>query len=446
MRTEPPRGWLARAVAVARNLSHRQVRRWAKHARWAGKRADEVARRAASRWTRRLQRMTKLATAAVKDAMVWTTRLPGRIVERAAGVPKRAYKAARRSMRRARSRSADMREQLDWCRQEWQLRDALERALDGDRPVIVGPWISEVGFEVLYWIPFLHWLRLEFRLDPDRVVAVSRGGVASWYRDIASRYVEIFSLLPPDEFARRNLARGETKQMGLGDLDRELLARARHRAGLGEDAGVVHPSLMYRLFGLFWSGQRPMSFVDAHTRFVLHRAPEVIDLSALPREYVAVKFYTARAMPDAPEIRRALQSLVTNLAEQTAVVLLDTGLAFDDHSDHLFSRSSRIVTAKDLLRPHDNLAVQTQIIAGAQAFVGTCGSLAWLAPMLGVSTAAVLVDPRLLHAHLAVAFRAYQRLRAGSFAMLDLRALDPLRLGPALRAYGSVAPGATTSG
>ena len=53
------------------------------------------------------------------------------------------------------------------------------------------------------------------------------------------------------------------------------------------------------------------------------------------------------------------------------------------------------------MTPRNNLGVQTQIVAGAKAFVGTCGSIAWLAPRLGVDTSALFVDPKWLHAHLA---------------------------------------------
>jgi hypothetical protein len=48
-------------------------------------------------------------------------------------------------------------------------------------PVIVGPWTGEVGFELLYWIPFLQWVRETFPIDPARMIVISRGGVASWY-------------------------------------------------------------------------------------------------------------------------------------------------------------------------------------------------------------------------------------------------------------------------
>ena len=46
------------------------------------------------------------------------------------------------------------------------------------------------------------------------------------------------------------------------------------------------------------------------------------------------------------------------------------------------------------------MAVHTSIIAGARMFVGTCGSLAWLAPLLGVRTVPVFTDASFLHAHL----------------------------------------------
>jgi hypothetical protein len=78
------------------------------------------------------------------------------------------------------------------------------------------------------------------------------------------------------------------------------------------------------------------------------------------------------------------------------------------------------------MTPQTNLGVQTQITAGARAFVGTCGSIAWLAPRLGVDTSAMFVDPQWLHAHLAVAMRSYHKLGAGRFAVADLRALDPI--------------------
>jgi hypothetical protein len=118
---------------------------------------------------------------------------------------------------------------------------------------------------------------------------------------------------------------------------------------------------------------------------------------------------------------------VASLSERLPVVLLDTGLVLeDDHADYTFATRGRVISARAWMSPRNNLGVQTQIVAGAKAFVGTCGSIAWLAPRLGVDTSGLFVDPKWLHAHVAVAMRAYHRLGAGRFAVADLRAVDPL--------------------
>jgi hypothetical protein len=56
-------------------------------------------------------------------------------------------------------------------------------------------------------------------------------------------------------------------------------------------------------------------------------------------------------------------------------------------------------------------------------FVGTCGSLSWLAPLLGVPTVPVFTDPSFLHAHLHVARRVYGRVGGVRFSPLDLTGL-----------------------
>lgn len=332
------------------------------------------------------------------------------------------WRSLRRPLRDALRHRGELREQLQWSRLAWQVERELDAAVHSGRTILAGPWLSEVGFETLYWIPFLRWVQAAFRVDPARVVAVSRGGTRSWYDGVAGRYIETWEHIDPVEFARRTSERSATKQLEISPFDLEIVSVVERL--LGERVAVLHPSLMYRLFSLFWSGQRPMSFLDAHTRYEPIAAPPMRDHARLPREYVAVKFYAARSLPDTPEVRRMLAWFVEGLAERTAVVLLDTGLVLDEHADYPFGTSTRVISAKPWMTPADNLGVQTQIIAGAQAFIGTCGSLAWLAPMLGVKTSAVYVDPKWLHAHLGVMLRACHRAGAAHFAALDLRALD----------------------
>jgi hypothetical protein len=329
-----------------------------------------------------------------------------------------------------------------WGRAGEQVRDRLGEyrvlrriaaVADGDGPIVVGPWLGEVGYEALYWVPFVRWFARAHRVPARRLTIVSRGGVAAWYRDIADRYVEVFDLYPPGTFAERNAARqqaveaGGQKQSGTDAFDLEILARVLPDHGLGR-ARVLHPALMFRLFARFWLGRRAPDFLWRHTT---HAMLEVAPPSgfALPDRYVAMKCYTGRALPDVPEVRGALRRVVAAVAAHTPVVLLETRFAPDEHADHALADVPGVQCLAAPLEPSTNLGLQTRIIAGAERFIGTCGGLAWLAPLMGVPTVGLYADDRLLATHLAVARQAYRRLGAGPFSPLDVRALGALDAG-----------------
>ena len=102
---------------------------------------------------------------------------------------------------------------------------------------------------------------------------------------------------------------------------------------------------------------------------------------------------------------------------------LDTGLGLDDHADVRLDAHDRLISISGRLDARTNLAVQTRIIAGARICIGTCGSLAWLAPLLGVPTVPIFTDASFLHAHLHLARRVYRRAGGGAFSPIDLTGL-----------------------
>ncbi len=297
-----------------------------------------------------------------------------------------------------------------------------------DRPIIVGPWLTETGFELLYWIPFLAWAKAYGSLHDDQLIVVSRGGAAPWYRHITSNYHDILSLYGADEFRQRNEARiheqrGRFKHVDVGEFDREIVERVKRARGLGS-AKLLHPSLMYNLFSVFWRQQAPMTLVEAFS--VFRSLPELPlgDLAAhLPREYVAVKFYANAALPDS--------------AAKPRVHRQDAGRAHADHrrraAQHrpalrrsLRLRGDQARTAlhsvEHLMTPETNLEVQTRIICGAKAFVGTYGGFSYLAPFYGIDTVAFFSHPTAFRFdHLEVSKRVFSSLRAGSFVPLDVR-------------------------
>ena len=303
------------------------------------------------------------------------------------------------------------------------------------RPILIGPWLSEAGFELLYWIPFLAWAKAYGNLDPSQLFVISRGGAASWYRDITTNYEDVLSFYSPEQFRVRNEARiveqrGRLKHVDISSFDREIIAKVSERRGLS-GVRLLHPSTMYRLFDHFWFQRVPVTLIEAFTSFGALPPVDLGDLrSQLPERYVAAKFYSNTALPDTPENHLFVASYLDELTRHMDVVLLNTPHRFDDHSDIAKANRSRIHTIDHLMTPATNLDVQTRVIAGAEAYVGTYGGFSYVAPLSG--THALTFYSHITgfrFDHLEVAKRVFSGLRKGSFVELDLRSVDMLRLG-----------------
>ena len=277
---------------------------------------------------------------------------------------------------------------------------------------------------MLYWVPFLRWFVDYYRVDPARVVAVSRGGVSAWYGDIAREYVELLELYPPDEFAAKNRARlsNDQKQLGISGFDSEILDKVRAR--FGGNAAICHPSVMFRLLRQFWLGNESLDYALSYLSYRPVGTGTSVPVPPLPPDFVAMKFYSARSLAADARHRELLRGLIRRIAQRHPVVLLSTGLALDEHEDFLFADLPGVTNVAGSMRPENNLGVQTEIIRRARRFVGTCGSVAWLAPMLGTDTLAVYSDDHLLTSHLYAARHGYASMSAGRFAPLDLNALE----------------------
>ena len=303
------------------------------------------------------------------------------------------------------------------------------------RPIVLGPWLSETGFELLYWIPFLAWAKTYGNFDPERLVVVSRGGAAGWYSHITPHYEDIFSFYTPDEFRLRNEQRiteqqGRQKHIEITSFDREILERVKEKRGL-HGAEVLHPSQMYQLFDNFWLQRTPVTLIEAFSRFApIPPAPPTGVRAQLPDRYVAAKFYGNVALPPTDPNRAFVVEYLTQLAQNVDVVLLGTGHQFDDHQDFPSGLRGRLHSIEHLMTPQNNLAVQTEVIRHAEAFVGTYGGFSYLAPLCGVNTVAFYSHASGFRVdHLEVAKRVFSALRCGTFTEVDLRATDALRLG-----------------
>ena len=299
----------------------------------------------------------------------------------------------------------------------------LRRAALTDEPILLGPFLGEIGYELEYWIPFMRRELHRHGIASERVTVMTRGGAALWYRDFAANELDILELVPADRYLplledRRARAR-DLKQLRVERLDRDLTALALERLGR---ATVVHPSLMFaRLRGLWYQGV-PLQEILLRLEF-RRLAVEAEPVSGLPREYVAVKAYFNECLPPTAENRRFLRDTIERLVEVTDVVLLSTGLLLDDHEEWAI-RHDRVHPIEHLLRPEDNLAVQTRIIAASSGLVATYGGFSYLGPFLGVPALTFYDVEQTVPLHLdvlrsAVPASEYERVRVGDAGAVE---------------------------
>lgn len=257
------------------------------------------------------------------------------------------------------------------------------------RRILVGPWRGEVGFEVLYWIPFVRWLRHQSKTDPGRWAAYSRGGAAHWYQMPST--LEILSYTSPEILRREAFrdvrAHRSLKQVDLSVFDRQLLVFAQQDHPVLADAHVIHPSRMFRALSGAWEGTAPVKVIADQTRF---QKLSVLPLPAgvtLPPRFVAVKFYARHTFAMHPVLVKWTQRTIAQMAQREPVVILDTAPDIDDHALFLPPEGPNIVRLSQMVpavEPGDNLALQSAVLARASRFVGTYGGFAQLALSLAI--------------------------------------------------------------
>ena len=274
-----------------------------------------------------------------------------------------------------------------------QVERQLSALVRGKRPIVVGPWLGEVGFELLYWIPFLRWFADHYEVGAERLIAVSRGGsAAAWYAAFTARSYDALSFMSAHEFKRRNHDRhgqfGEQKQVATASLDEEIVSCVSRAEG--QDLSVLHPSMMYRLFAPYWWQHQPLNWVRRYTRFALLQPPSLgVDL---PANYTAVKFYFNDCFRDTPENRIFVDTTIRRLCKEGPVISLSTGVTVDDHRPYEPDVAA-MQGIQHLMTPESNLAVQSAVVSEARRFVGTYGGFAYLAPLCGVPAVSYYTDP-----------------------------------------------------
>ena len=288
----------------------------------------------------------------------------------------------------------------------------LTKLARSHRPVIVGPWYGEIGFEAICWAPFVRWALVNHDFDLQRVAIVSRGGARDLYGfDVP--YVDLFDMLPPLKLRKRKST--QHKQDVVRQLDRQLIRDATRRLGMRRPH-LLHPSLMYAALAPFWRGliapEQVLTMLTPH-RVTPPRIP------GLPAKYHAVRFYSSRAFPDAPRNRLLAAALVDCLAAESHVVVLRSDRRFDDHGDLPVGPAPNVTVIDIGNDPASNVSVQVSVMAHAQSFVGTYGGGSYLAALTGVPVLALWSEATWRLHHLGLAQALFRQTNGGRFSVVS---------------------------
>lgn len=250
------------------------------------------------------------------------------------------------------------------------------------RPILVGPWRSEVGFECLYWLPWLAAFRERYKIPKERLSVITRGGAGVWYD--AQQTADLYDYAPMDRVRKAMLAdakhTGSVKQMQITDWERKLVPVIAHDLGLRR-YHWLHPSRMYQGLSLWWEGQIGLGTLEPLLRFAPVPVPHPPIELALPEHFVAVRFYHRHTWPMNDELKMWVSDLVDKIATHIPVVILNTSIYADEHQDFPI-KGDNILSIAPYVTPQNNLAVQSAVLARAKAFVGTYGGTMQLAVRL----------------------------------------------------------------
>lgn len=282
--------------------------------------------------------------------------------------------------------------------------------------MVVGPFLGEVGFELLYWIPFLRRALRVAGVAPEQVTAVTRGGAEAWYGDLAATQADAVALLGADypaAVARRSRQGGDAKMLTFEPVDREVLA---HLAMA--ERGVVHPSLMYAAMRAFWQGRAGVEWaLDRLEVAKLPRPPRPAELDAEP--YLLVRLYASETLPRDEGDQAHVWRILRAIAPELRVIVLRREDPLGEHPDWLAEPPDG-VTVVDAA----GLDVQSAYVAHAERMLSTYGGLSYLGPLFGVRTTAVFARATYNVNHLALARAMFgTRLDAMHVRELSVEAL-----------------------
>lgn len=254
-------------------------------------------------------------------------------------------------------------------------------------PLIIGPWLGEVGPELQYWIPWLQRLKIKGVFGQRRLIVVSRGGTAAWYRHLTEEYAEVFTLLDKTTYQAIRQERKTEKQFAWTPGERTCIKQIAQHFQV-EQYETLHPSAMWSRILPYFRETKPLTWILDQLDFQVMSAATNLQQKylsglVLPEKFIAARFYVSELFPATEQVKQFVYDLFKHITHHQSVVAMVSTQQLDDHAIFSMPKMDGVTLVPIDAALADNLGLQTAIVQRSNGFVGTYGGFTILPGLLG---------------------------------------------------------------
>ena len=278
--------------------------------------------------------------------------------------------------------------------------------------IICGPWLSEIGFELLYWIPFLN-KKLQGYENIKKVI-ISRGGVTDWYKHLSKvEYIELNSTKYDENlksYKNLKLKERSQKQTYITSFEKKIIENSIKDMNINnKKIHIIHPSEFFNLFRPYFLDQ---SKINEFINFLYPKSYESIDKfknylnSDLIKEgFISMKIYSSsnflNTLPYTNiQTFNFINQIIEDLLDKYNLILLN----FDSNDDHeqikidlskFKNKKYKIYFINNIFKNinyENNIDIQNFIISNSKFFIGTYGGFSYLPPLYQKKSYALITN------------------------------------------------------
>lgn len=259
--------------------------------------------------------------------------------------------------------------------------DLINELNRSNNPIVVGPFMMEVGFELLYWIPMVtRILENVGNLDQRPIHVITRGGAHAWY-PFSSQHHEIFNKLGATDFLtmQQNRLRnfGHQKQSKLQAEEETLLQQ--FFPGDDRKFDVLHPMTMVRTMVDYWAGVVSPKWLERLTDYA--KVTHHISRDVISTDLIAMKFYSRESLTSISSIECCLKAIFIG-HKKSKILDFTISEVIDDHK--YFANENLPAERFTAPKLENNLHDQSQVLSQAKLLIGTYGGFTYLAQYMGI--------------------------------------------------------------